>query len=714
VSALEKLAWPVERVAEALQTCAQVGGLPVETSPRPGDPAGGARATPPAVRSVEAVITWVEHSAEALGLEAELVSCRYAELEAVLARLGPALVPVREGEALAFFALLPGRGRALRLLGPDGRVHACPVSELAARIRRRLLERVGGEDVAQVVRAAGVSESRRARVEEALLGERLSSVPVGPFVMLRAHPGARLWGQVKQAGIDRTVLTLLAAHLAKTAAFLGSWYLVGLGALSGRLEPGWLVAWALALLTTVPLGAVVSWAQGRFAITAGRILKQRLLHGALRLPLDAIRRDGAGALLGRVLESSAVESLSLGGSLAASLALIELALAGGVLAQGAGGTLSLLALLGYVGLIALLVARYYVRARRWTDQRLALTHDLVERMVGHRTRLAQEPPERWHLEEDRVLESYLGRSTELDRAQVPLALAPRGWVLVGTLTLVPAFVAGASGASLAVAIGGILLGLSALSTFSSGLSQLASALLAWERVAPLFEAAGRAEEAGDVETQLAQEAAGGERPVLEARALTFRYPERDRLVLRGCSLVVGAGDRVLLEGASGGGKSTLAAVIGGLRPHSSGLLLLDGLDPPSVGPRAWRTRVATVPQFHENHVLSGTFAFNACMARDWPPAPEDLAELEAVCEELGLGPLLDRMPGRFEQMVGDQGWQLSHGERSRLFIARALMQQDARLLVLDESFAALDPITLERCVKAVLARAPALVVIAHP
>jgi ATP-binding cassette subfamily B protein len=714
VRALDGLAWPVERVAEALQACGQAGGLPVQVSPRPGDPASGARATPSAVRSADAAITWVERSAEALGLEAELVRCRYGELEAVLTRLGPALVPVSDGETLSFFALLPGRGRTLRLVAPDGRLRRCPASELAARLRRRLTERVGREDLAQLVRAAGVPERRRARVVEALLGERLSGVTMGPFVMLRVHPGARLWGQAKQAGLGRTVLTLVAAHLAKSAAFLGAWYLVGLGALTGRLEPGWLVAWALALSSTVPLGAMASWAQGRFAITAGRILKQRLLHGALRLPFDAIRRDGAGALLGRVLESSAVETLSLGGSLAASLALIELVLAGWVLAQGAGGALSVGALLGYAALIAVLVVRYHVQVRRWTDERLALTDDLVERMVGHRTRLAQEPPERWHLEEDRALESYLGRSAELDRAHVPIALLPRGWVLLGALTLAPAFVSGASGASLAVAIGGILYGLSALGTFSSGLAQLAVARVAWARVAPLFDAATQPEQAGDLESQLAQDAVVTDRPVLEARALTFRYPERERMVLRGCSLVVAPRDRVLIEGGSGGGKSTLAAILGGLRPHSSGLLLLEGLDPPSMGPRAWRARVATVPQFHENHVLSGTFAFNACMTRDWPPAPEDLAELEAICEDLGLGPLLDRMPGRLEQMVGDQGWQLSHGERSRLFIARALMQKSARLLVLDESFAALDPLTLERCVQVVLARAPAVVAIAHP
>jgi ATP-binding cassette, subfamily B, bacterial len=65
------------------------------------------------------------------------------------------------------------------------------------------------------------------------------------------------------------------------------------------------------------------------------------------------------------------------------------------------------------------------------------------------------------------------------------------------------------------------------------------------------------------------------------------------------------------------------------------------------------------------------------------------------------------------QQVGETGWQLSHGERSRLFIARALLQR-ADVVVLDESFAALDPETLRQVLECVLARTKTLLVIAHP
>jgi ATP-binding cassette subfamily B protein len=101
------------------------------------------------------------------------------------------------------------------------------------------------------------------------------------------------------------------------------------------------------------------------------------------------------------------------------------------------------------------------------------------------------------------------------------------------------------------------------------------------------------------------------------------------------------------------------------------------------------------------------------MGRGWPPRPADWQAAETICQELGLGDVLDRMPAGMLQMVGESGWQLSHGERSRLYIARALLQ-GADLVVLDESFAALDPETMRMALNCVLKRAPTLLVIAHP
>jgi ATP-binding cassette subfamily B protein len=71
------------------------------------------------------------------------------------------------------------------------------------------------------------------------------------------------------------------------------------------------------------------------------------------------------------------------------------------------------------------------------------------------------------------------------------------------------------------------------------------------------------------------------------------------------------------------------------------------------------------------------------------------------------------MPGGIQQMVGEMGWQLSHGEKSRLFLARALLQ-NPKLVILDESLAALDPENMSRALDCLQRRAQSLLIIAHP
>ncbi|MCG3164245.1 MAG: Lipid A export ATP-binding/permease protein MsbA [Acidobacteria bacterium] len=500
-----------------------------------------------------------------------------------------------------------------------------------------------------------------------------------------------------------------------------AWFVLGRGALNGKLDQGlsgWLIAWALLLLTAVPFHLLAEWLQGRFAIEAGARLKGRLLFGALRLKPEEIRHLGAGQMLGKIAESNAIETLALGGGFVAFSAVIELAMAAVILALGGQGLwLQLALLLGCVTLTIFVSWRYYRRRLGWTETRAAMTNDLVERMVGHRTRLAQESRERWHEGEDRAVENYLTQSQAMDRAGALQTIMPRGWLAVGLCGLAATFVTGGGAtATMAVGVGALLLGYRGLQKLATSLSSLLGAAIAWKQIAEIFNAAARRQDSGSPGFAARPVNAGGaDSPevLVEAHDLTFRYRERGEAALRGCGLQIRAGDRLLLEGESGGGKSTLASLLTGLRSPESGLLLLGGLDRQTIGAAGWRKRVTSAPQFHENHVLTGTFAFNLLMGRGWPPTEKDFAEAEEVCRALGLGDLLNRMPAGLLQMVGETGWQLSHGERSRMFMARALLQ-GADLVILDESFGALDPATLRRCLQTALDRARTLMVIAHP
>ena len=123
---------------------------------------------------------------------------------------------------------------------------------------------------------------------------------------------------------------------------------------------------------------------------------------------------------------------------------------------------------------------------------MVITHDLIEKMVGHRTRIAQQAPERWHEGEEDRLAGYAALGESMDRwLSALLALAPRGWVVVAMVGLGIEVAGGASSEAVAVGAGGILLALSALSRLVSGLAQVADAMVAWSQVAPLFDAAAR-------------------------------------------------------------------------------------------------------------------------------------------------------------------------------------------------------------------------------
>jgi ATP-binding cassette subfamily B protein len=281
-------------------------------------------------------------------------------------------------------------------------------------------------------------------------------------------------------------------------------------------------------------------------------------------------------------------------------------------------------------------------------------------------------------------------------------------------------VATASPSEVAVGIGGLLLGYGGLSQFVVGLVGMVDAAIAWAQIRPIVNASARTDSPIARALVGVPRADSSDRPVhvevetvLQARNITFTHPGRVTRTIQDCELVIHRGERILLEGSSGSGKTTLLHVLAGLEAPMSGLLLLNGFDRASLGAGPWRKRVVVVPQFHDNHVLADTLLFNVLMGRGWPPAPGDIKDADRICRELGLGPLIDRMPSRMRQTVGDTGWQLSHGERSRVFVARALLQRPD-VVMFDESFAALDPNTLAQCLECILARSPALILVAHP
>ena len=348
---LHALAWPVARLGELIEAVARHGGLPLSGRETPRPPEGLAQA------SAEMLGAWIEASAAWLGLEAEAVAASYAEVERLVRGVGPAILRLPHQGEPRFLALLGKRWRTVAVLGPDLVVHRLR----PAAIRDALCQELEApllSEADQLLDVVGVPVRRRGRVRQALLREQLSAEQIGGCWLVCLPAGTPFWSQMRQARLPQRLLVLLGAHATQYLLWLLSWWLVGQGALQGRLDRGWLLAWALLLLTLVPLRLLVTWSQGRLAIGVGGLLKRRPPAGALRLDPEEVRHQGAGQLLGRVIESEAVESLALSGGVLGLMAGLELGLAAAVLSVGAGGGLQALVLLGWVAGTGLLGWRY--------------------------------------------------------------------------------------------------------------------------------------------------------------------------------------------------------------------------------------------------------------------------------------------------------------------------------------------------------------------
>jgi len=525
-----------------------------------------------------------------------------------------------------------------------------------------------------------------------------------------AAPSGSFWQQVRAAGLVWRSGGLLGVHALETIFLFASWAAVGSGALNGRVDKAWLVAWALCLATLVVLRGVARSSEVALSIGFGGLLKERLFAGAMAFDADLLRRKGIGELLSQVFEAEALEGLATDGGLQIVLATLELLMIPVVLSWGVSASLEIILLLAWLCLTAILVLQNARERFRWTKARLGLTHRLVENMTAHRTKLAQQPPSEWHTTEDGETEEYAQVSERLDRSTARIeTFIPRGYLIAALLAFSPSFLAGAATLSQqAITLGVILFAYTSLQRFTFGASRVSAAYVAWRSIKAVFDAAARPAENSTAETVALKEVR-----TFQLQNVVFTHAGRRVPSLKNCTLTIHRGDSFLLEGDSGSGKSTLALLLAGMRRPSAGFILAGGLDLQTLGEANWRQRVAAAPQYHENHILSASLSFNLLMGRPYPHSSEDIQEARELCLELGLGSLLERMPSGLDHIVGETGWQLSQGERSRVFLARGLLQ-NADLVVLDESLAALDPENLRQCLECVRRRAKTLMVIAHP
>jgi ATP-binding cassette subfamily B protein len=166
--------------------------------------------------------------------------------------------------------------------------------------------------------------------------------------------------------------------------------------------------------------------------------------------------------------------------------------------------------------------------------------------------------------------------------------------------------------------------------------------------------------------------------------VTFSYPSRPQTrVLDGVDFTIQSGQQVALVGASGVGKSTIAALLYRFYDPQQGRVLMDGHDVRDLTFHCLRNLLGMVLQ--EPMIFSGTIADNI---RYGAPDAKDEAIVEAA-KQANIAEFIDSLPDGYATEVGERGITLSGGQRQRLAIARAFLA-NPKLLILDEATCHLD------------------------
>lgn len=178
---------------------------------------------------------------------------------------------------------------------------------------------------------------------------------------------------------------------------------------------------------------------------------------------------------------------------------------------------------------------------------------------------------------------------------------------------------------------------------------------------------------------------------IEFRDVDFRYPGAPELALTGVSFRIEPGEHVALIGPIGSGKSTIARLILGIYPPTSGLVLIDGSDLRQLSPQSLRSKVGAL--FQDNVLLTGAIRDNIKLGRDDIDDEEMLrASKVSLAHEF-----ISHMPSGYDLVLADRGEGLSGGQRQSIAMARALIGRPS-ILVFDEPTSSVDTETEARLI----------------
>ena len=489
-----------------------------------------------------------------------------------------------------------------------------------------------------------------------------------------------------------------------------------LAALPGGGTAEGLVAW-------LALGGVLVWAASAGLGCAAHVTQARFgaqlryalagdVHAKLQsLSLAFHRRSQKGDLMHRVLDDSQCLPMAVGGALLpAATAVVSLAVFFAVMWQ----------LDPLLASLSVLVAAPIVVVMRLLAPRMAQRADEHQQLEGRTWSMAEQS-----LSALPVVQAFGRESHEGERFRGAARLTMRAYLRTTASQLQFKFGVGASeaaGLAIVTLVGGYSayqgqLSVGSLVVFLGYMAALYGPLDTLAFVPTTLATAGaharRVLHVLDTPPDVVEKPGArrlgppGGPPSLRFDGVSFGY-ETGRWALQGIDFCIAPGETVALVGATGAGKTTLAALVPRLFDPTRGRVLMDGADLRDIAVADVRERVALLLQ--DASLLPVSIAENIAFGR--PSASRD--EVVAAAVAARADGFVRRLPQGYDTLVGERGATLSGGEKQRIAIARALLK-DAPILVLDEPTSALDVETESLLMEALarLSRGRTTIIIAH-
>ena len=238
-----------------------------------------------------------------------------------------------------------------------------------------------------------------------------------------------------------------------------------------------------------------------------------------------------------------------------------------------------------------------------------------------------------------------------------------------------------------------------LATINMSINQ---GLSAAKRIIPLIEQENNIKEKPNA---LSLEATKGE---INFKNISFKYNAEERKVLNSINLNIIGGEMTSLVGHSGAGKTTILNLIPRFYDKVSGDILIDGQSIYDVSLNSLRNNISLVNQ--DTTLFDDTIKNNIAYA-NLDATDDEIIEAAKLshCNEF-----IDKLPNKFDTIIGENGTRLSGGEKQRLSIARAMLKK-SKIILLDEATSSLDAETESKIQKAInfLTEGRTTIVIAH-